>query len=316
MIVQVHIGAPALKVPTAAAYVYLPPGYDDPANQKRRYPVIYMLHGYPGRPANWMSAGGVPDVMNALIGSRQIGPMIVVAPNDFGGRPHDSECLNQFDGPQIADYLVGPVVHYIDGHFRTVADRRGRAIGGLSSGGYCGLNLGLRDQAAFSVMVTFEPYGDPGRSVIGPLLGGSVRAYIANSPEDYLAAVQIRRPLAAYLDVGGTFARDIRRVKTLAHELRARGVTVQFRVEPGQDHTWKEAATGLPFGISFAAHHLQDGMRTTRFPHRYTTVDRPPTSAMSQSVRAYAPLAARCHRLYGDHSVPAGTTFSDRCVRM
>ena len=315
-IVQVRIGAPKLKVPPELAYVYVPPGYGDPANAHRHYPVIYLLHGYPGSPANWMSAGGVPDEMNALIGVRRIGPMIVVAPNDFGGRPHDSECLNQFAGPQIADYLTGTVVRYIDAHFRTIPDRRGRAIGGLSSGGYCGLNLGLRQQGTFSVMVTFEPYGDPGRSVIRPLLGGSKKAYVENSPTDYLGRLDIRQPMAAFLDVSGTFTREIRRVETLAHQLMARHVQVEFRIEPAQRHTWKEAVAGLPFAISFAAHHLHDGMLTTHLTHRYTTVGTPAGDTMSRSVRAYPRLAASCRRRYGPKYIPAGTTFSRQCVRM
>ena len=315
-IVQVDIGAPELKVPTETAYVYLPPGYDDPANAGRRYPVIYLLHGYPGRPANWMSPGGVPDVMNTLIGTRQIGPMIVVAPNDFAGRPHDSECLNKVGGPQIADYLTGPVVRFVDAHFRTIPDRRARAIGGLSSGGYCGLNLGLRHQNVFSVMLSWEPYGDPGRTVIKPLLGGSTQAYFANSPMYYLPTLRIAYPMSAFMDVGGSFVRDIRRVESLVRQVESRKIPVDFRIEPGQQHTWKEAVAGMSFAISFAARHLLDGMHTEPAMHRYTTAGLPPGSAFSASVRAYAPLAARCQRRYGPRYIPAGSTYSDSCVRM
>jgi hypothetical protein len=50
-VVELSIGAPGLDVPSSPAYVYLPPGYDDPRNAARRYPVVYLLHGYPGGPS-------------------------------------------------------------------------------------------------------------------------------------------------------------------------------------------------------------------------------------------------------------------------
>ena len=49
----------------------------------------------------------------------------------------DSECLNPVRGPQFETYLTRDVVGWIDGHHRTVPQAEGRAIGGMSSGGYC-----------------------------------------------------------------------------------------------------------------------------------------------------------------------------------
>lgn len=258
--VVARIGAPRLRVPPLDAYIYLPPGYTARANTHRRYPVVYLIHGYPGRPADWMVAGGVPETLNGLISTGQIGPMIVVAPNASGGYMHDSECLNQVGGPQIASYLTGPVVHYVDSHFRTISTRAGRAIGGASSGGFCGLNLGLRHRSEFSAILAFEPYGTPGMSVLGPMLHGDLAAYRANSPSFYLSVIRFHRRVAAFLDAGGASRRDVARVRLLAYRLAARGQTVAFRIESGQTHTWKEAAAGLPYGIFFAAHHLTGGL--------------------------------------------------------
>jgi hypothetical protein len=52
-VVRVVIGAPTLDVPPSPALIYLPPAYDSPANAGRRYPVVYLLHGYPGSPLDW-----------------------------------------------------------------------------------------------------------------------------------------------------------------------------------------------------------------------------------------------------------------------
>ncbi|MGI9092217.1 MAG: alpha/beta hydrolase [Mycobacteriales bacterium] len=313
-VVSVNIGAPRLRVPVRDAYVYLPPGYGDPANAHRRYPVVYLIHGFPGRPADWMVAGGLPEVLNTLIADRLVGPMIVVAPDADGGFLHDSECLNQVNGPQVASYLTTTVVRYVDTHFRTIATRDGRAMGGASSGGYCALNLGLRYQDTFSTILAFEPYGDPGRSVITPLLAGSQALFRANSPSYYLAQMHLRHPAAAFLDAGGASTDDVRRVQALVRLLLARGVQVAFRAEPSQSHTWKEAVAGLPYGLYFAAQHLTAGRSYVSTGHHITTVGSPDRKKTDAFAQRYARQVARCRRLGAGYQ-PAGAPGSTKCTR-
>ena len=52
-VVSFDIAAPSLRVPPSRCYVYLPPGYRPRAQRSRRYPVVYLLHGYPGGPIDW-----------------------------------------------------------------------------------------------------------------------------------------------------------------------------------------------------------------------------------------------------------------------
>lgn len=313
-VVAINIGAPKLRVPVRDAYVYLPPGYGDPANARRRYPVVYLIHGFPGRPADWMVAGGLPEVLNTLIADRQVGPMIVVAPNADGGYLHDSECLNQVHGPQVATYLTATVVHYIDTHFRTIATRDGRAMGGASSGGYCALNLGLLHQKEFSTIIAFEPYGDPGRSVIGPLLGGSQRLFQANSPLSYLPSMHFAHRPAVFLDVGGAGSGEVGRAQSLVTLLEHRGVPIGFRVEPGQAHTWKEAVSGLPYGLFFAAHHLRAGLSYITTARHVATVGGPAKNRTDGFARQYARDVARCQRLGAGYQ-PGGGKHGPQCVR-
>ena len=260
-IVTLEIGAPNLRVPPSRAYVYLPPGYGDRANSRRRYPVVYLLHGYPGGPIDWFRAGGVQGIMDAMLAAGLVRPMIVVAPDASGGWFHDSEMLDQVGGPQVEDYLVGPVVRAIDRRFRTVANRAGRAIGGMSSGGYGALNLGLRHQGVFSVILSMMPYGDPG-PVTWSLLGGSRALWLANSPDHYIPTMTFHHPMTVDL-VAGDHDPEAREASRLARMLQARRQDAVFDEVHGAGHTWRGARVEAPYVLAFASGHLA-GWHSTR----------------------------------------------------
>lgn len=245
-----RIGAPRLGVGQREAYVYLPPGYSRRGNTAR-YRVIYLIHGSPGGPADWLESGDVESTMDALIDAHEIKPAIVVMPDASGSWTHDSECLNQVRGPQDATYLTHTVVRYVDAHFRTIRTRDGRLIGGMSSGGFCALNLGLEHLREYSAILAFEPFGDPGTNNIRRLLGGSVRLFRKVSPRLYIPHMRFTHRVTAFLDVGSSKGRAIGRVLGLADQLHARGQIVDFRVEEGQGHNWHEAAAGLPYALLF-----------------------------------------------------------------
>jgi enterochelin esterase-like enzyme len=262
-VVQVVIGAPALDVPPRAAYVYLPPGYDSPANAGRRYPVVYLLHGYPGGPLDWVRAVPAQQLMDTMIADHLIQPMIVVAPNANGGWLQDSEMLNQVDGPQVETYLTRTVVGYVDGHFRTVLGRAGRAIGGMSSGGYGALNLGLRHQDLYSVILSEMPYGDPGRAALA-LLGGSRALWAANAPDRYIPTMTFHHRMAVDL-LTGIHDSQRREAAWLARMLRARHQPAVLTMVPGAGHTWRSAGLELPYALAFANQHLR-GQRLGPLP--------------------------------------------------
>jgi enterochelin esterase-like enzyme len=259
-VAKLVVGAPDLDVPPSPAYVYLPPGYDQPGNAARRYPVVYLLHGYPGGPADWFRGAQLQQVMDAMLRDRLMQPMIVVAPDASGGWLHDSEMLNQVGGPQVATYLTRTVVAAVDGAYRTVPDRGARAIGGMSSGGYGALNLGLRHQGVYSVILSEMPYGDPG-PVTWSLLGGSHALWLANSPSHYIPTMTFRHPMAVDL-LAGSRDRTRGEVVRLARMLVARGQQAQDTIVPDANHTWRGARAELPYALAFASQHLTVRART------------------------------------------------------
>jgi enterochelin esterase-like enzyme len=253
-VLKLEVGAPDFRVPPSAVYVYLPPGYDAPANATRRYPVVYLLHGYPGAPIDWFRGAQLQQTADLMLADGLIRPMILVAPDASGGWLHDSEILDQVGGPQVESYLVGPVVRAVDAGFRTIADRAGRAIGGVSSGGYGALNLGLRHQGTYSVILPLMPYGDPG-TVTATLLGGSHALWLANSPDAHIPTMTFRHPMAIDLIAG---SEDSQRTegRRLAAMLQARGQPALFTEVPGANHTWRGARMEAPYLLAFASAHL------------------------------------------------------------
>src|SRR5262245_18224414 len=254
------IGDAALDVPPARAYVYLPPGYYAKANAHRRYPVVYLLHGDPGGPIDWFRGAEVQDQMDALLRYHLVQPMLVVAPNASGGWLHDSEMLNQVGGPQVETYLTHTVVAAVDARYRTIRTRSGRAIGGVSSGGYGALNLGLRHQATYSVILSMMPYGDPG-AVTQTLLGGSRKLWLANSPSHYIPTMTLRHSMATFLAAG---SRDpqLPEARLLAHMLTKRGQLAVVDEVHGATHTWHGARAEIPFALVFASQHLTTTTRS------------------------------------------------------
>ncbi len=108
--------------------VYVPPGYDGGTT---RYPVVYLLHGAGGNAADAV-VHGLRSMMDARIAKDPANAAIVVMPDGDGGIWND-----QIDGSiRNETYVTGYVVPFVDRHFRTIAKRTGRAITGVSNGGY------------------------------------------------------------------------------------------------------------------------------------------------------------------------------------
>lgn len=249
---KVEIPGTVSQLPTLGAYIYLPAGYHDAANVGRHYPVLYLIHGSPGWPIDWFRAADAGNAMDTLLARSLVQPMIIVGPTANLHFLDDSECLNAVAGPQIETYLTSDVVAYVDSHYRTIAARAARAIGGISAGGFCALNLGLRHQDEFSVVLAHMPYGDPG-NVMHRLLGDDQKLYDANSPIRYLPGFAFRQPQAFFLDAGQQDPTVTGQTRRMAAMLTAKHQTVDLRVVPGESHTWHLGRDELPYSLLFAS---------------------------------------------------------------
>lgn len=255
-LVRLTVAAPGLGMPALPVFVLLPPGYDDPANAAVRYPVVYLLHGYPSSARDWVRAGRPQQAADLLLAGNLIRPMILVFPSTTPAWSQDTECLNARPGPQVETYLTGPVVDTIDRTFRTLPDRAGRAIGGSSAGGYGALNLGLQHLDRFSVILAMQPYGDPGQNAARSLLAGDAALLQANSPTAYVPTMRFDRPVATLLSAATEDRQVAAAARMLATELADRGQYTALRIAPGLGHTWRETRAELPYALAFADRHL------------------------------------------------------------
>jgi hypothetical protein len=251
-VMRITLPDPARGVPAGPANVLLPPGYDDPANARRRYPVAYLIHGFPaGSPDDWFTAGDALSTMRNLLGDRLVRPMIVVAPDMTAEQPAtDWECLNVPGGPQLEDYLVKTVVPSIDRQFRTVADRRHRALGGMSGGGYCALNIGLKHLTSFQSLLITLPYDSLGDSA--GILAGHPELIPPNTPARYVSTMPFAYPVSVMIATGKNAPTDVTTTYRMANALVARGQYVAVHLEPGMTHTWRAARAALPYLLVFA----------------------------------------------------------------
>ena len=133
--------------------VYLPAGYD---GDRRRYPVVYFLHGLPAAASSYKGADFLARALSAS--GRQA---IIVAPQGARDNDSDPEYLDWGPGRNWETAITRDVVGYVDNHFRTIPTREGRAIVGLSAGGYGAVILALHHLEAFSVVESWSGYFHP-----------------------------------------------------------------------------------------------------------------------------------------------------------
>ena len=120
--------------------VVLPVGYDLPASREKRYPVVYLLHGLFGHYDNWTSKTRLSDYTSAH-------EVIIVTPEGNNGWYSDSQLAPR---EQYESYIVKELIPDVDRRFRTISDRSGRAIAGLSMGGYGGIKFGVKYPGMFA----------------------------------------------------------------------------------------------------------------------------------------------------------------------
>jgi S-formylglutathione hydrolase FrmB len=281
-----------------AYLAYLPGGYDASA---RRYPVIYLLHGLGGDETNWVKVGGLPGTADAL----GLQAIVVMPDGDDGfyanwatpaaydaclaerppfnrGERPETYCVRE---GRYEDYIVQDLVAHVDATFRTVADRKGRALAGLSMGGYGALALAMRHKDAFSATASHSglvsllyggphPYAPgkagPATSLAGwggeyrgamrehmmKIFGGELAAWRARDPSQ-LAQSLAAGDLAMYIDCGTEDGFKFQDQALYLHEvLESRRVQHAFALVPG-GHDFSLWKARIRESLAFHADHFR-----------------------------------------------------------
>lgn len=148
------IGDPADRDVT----VYLPPSYEN--NPERRYPVVYMLHGFTDTDSQWFGWEAhwinLYTVIETTLSEGKMREMIVVMPNAY----------NRFKGSMYSSsitigdwetFIARELVDYIDSHYRTLPDASSRGLAGHSMGGYGTIRLGMKYPEVWSAIYILSP---------------------------------------------------------------------------------------------------------------------------------------------------------------
>lgn len=139
--------------------VYTPAEYE---KGKKKYPVLYLQHGMCEDETGWPKQGKVNHIMDNLIASGECKPMIVVMDSGNCGimfrpkRGEDPGKAREAFGASFPKILLTDIIPFIDSQFRTIANREGRAMAGLSWGGHQTLETTLPNLDKFAYIGTFS----------------------------------------------------------------------------------------------------------------------------------------------------------------
>ena len=142
--------------------VFLPPSYQK--DVKRRYPVVYALHGYSIGAEQWTRDIHVPQTIEGAIalGAKE---MIVVLPDSktvYNGSMYSSSATTG----DFERFVSHDVVAYIDAHYRTIPERTSRGLVGHSMGGYGASRIGMKHSDVFAALYIMSP------CCMSPMTGG------------------------------------------------------------------------------------------------------------------------------------------------
>jgi enterochelin esterase-like enzyme len=212
--------------------VFLPAGY---AGSHRRYPVIYALHGLPGTATSYLK---MPIAAWGEIAQDAGDPAIVVAPQGARGGDSDPEWHDWAPGRNWESAVATDLVHVVDRTYRTIPGRRGRAIIGMSAGGYGAALIGLHHLDTFSVIQSWSGYFHPTNPAgTAPLDVGSPLANLTASAHSFVPLLPgwfaTWRPTYLGFYVGDQDTRFLAENRQLDRELRAAGVAHHFAVYAG-----------------------------------------------------------------------------------
>ncbi len=204
------------------AFVYTPPDYDQDA--EKRYPVLYLQHGYGENEYGWNVQGHAGLIMDNLLAEQTTRPFIIVMTY---GMTNESRIggLRDFNIQPFQTVLCNELIPYVDGHFRTLTDQPNRAMAGLSMGGMETKIITLNKLDTFAY--------------IGLFSGGSISIEDIKDMDAFKK--QNRLVFVSYgsHEVGGDGPRRGGDPKANVESLKNTGVNAHYYVSPKTGHEWQ-----------------------------------------------------------------------------
>jgi S-formylglutathione hydrolase FrmB len=237
-----------------SALVYLPPAAL--VANAPRLPVLEMLSGQPGSPANLITSGALGTILDQFAAAHAGLAPIVVIPDQLGASQLNPMCVDSSLG-NSATYLTVDVPNWINHNLHVLPGRTDWAIGGFSQGGTCAIQLGAKFHGLYGSILDISgqlvPVGATLSATIAKGFGGSTAAYAAAAPVALLEAGTPYTDTLGMFYVGQNDARYGVRAVTVSNAARAAGMTVHYEVSPGTAHDWHTVQFALRQGIPILA---------------------------------------------------------------
>ncbi len=179
--------------------IYTPPGYEE---SNKSYPVLYLLHGMGGDEEAWMTLGRASQILDNLIAQNKAEPMIVVMPNGNVAQeaaPGESSLgfhKPQFQLPHTMDgkyeETFHEIIRFVESQYRTIPEKKGRAIAGLSMGGFHTLHISRYYPDTFDYIGLFSAAIMPDKKVQSKVydnIDGTLAAQKVNGFKLYWIAI-------------------------------------------------------------------------------------------------------------------------------
>lgn len=179
--------------------IYTPPGYE---TSEKRYPVLYLLHGMGGDEEAWIALGRTSQIMDNLIAQGKAEAMIVVMANgNIAQQAAPGESTEGFYKPnmQLPKTMDGSmeesfpdVVNFIDKTYRTIKTKSGRAIAGLSMGGFHSMHISKQYPDMFDYVGLFSAAIMPNENITSPIyenLSRKLKIQFDKKPKLYWIAI-------------------------------------------------------------------------------------------------------------------------------
>jgi endo-1,4-beta-xylanase len=241
--------------------LYLPPGYNTPENASKRYPVIYWLHGLNQSESTDQFP---PAVVDGAIRAGRVPPLIVVYVSG-GSRTFYSDSA---DGKIRSETtIIKELIPHVEKSYRAVASRKGRAIQGMSMGGFGALKLAAKYPELFSSVVAFAPSLRTPENlkathpdVVDRMFAADPQRFWAEHPlslfKQNVERLRGKMPVAFFIGDKDPLLEGDRRLHEMLDELKYEHTYEEF---PGIDHNLiKLSGQVNERGLVFAAKHFGD----------------------------------------------------------
>lgn len=230
--------------------IYLPGDYAINTNQK--YPVLYLLHGYPGTDNDWLINTNLQTQLDKQIKQHILPPLIVVFPDARGQLIKDSQYIDgKIVNQKMESYLIKELIPYINTAYRALPGRRSRAIGGISSGAYGAVYLGLKHNDLFSIIISHSGYFINNEGVMDKLVGTNMQLRDQYNPISFISKITLSPQTYIYFDIGNTEDNNyINSNKKFDQILTKLNINHKFTVTNGT-HNWSSWSKSIINSLSY-----------------------------------------------------------------